>query len=156
MIIKNRNYNKPNEDVLTFVEQNIELIDKNDYSNFLKEFFSVYWQSNYNLYESDYIDLCDMILEDILDLPFYFVEKLRWEVFDNLLIDNINFWKQNGETSILYPEDFIPQMYGRHGFIDEQIIEHLDKYSESKFMGCYLANEPDDDSEENLIYIIKN
>lgn len=41
-------------------------------------------------------------------------------------------------------------------YTDEQIIEHLDKYSESKFMGCYLANESYDDSEENLIYNITN
>ena len=156
MIIKNRNYNKPNEDVLTFVEQNVELIDKDDYFNFLKTFFSPYWQSNYYLYESDYVDLCDMILEDTLGLPYYYVEELRWEVFDSILIDNIDFWKQHSQEGILYPEDFIPQMYGRHGFTDEQIIEHLDKYSESKFMGCYLANESDDDSEEDLIYIIKN
>ena len=154
MIINNRIYNKPNEDVLTFVEQNISLIDKNEYFNFLKAFFSLYWQSNYNMYESDYIDLCDMILEDTLSLSHSYIEKLRWEVFDSILIDNINFWKQHSEQNILYPEDFIPQMYGRHGFTDEQIIEHLDKYSESKFMGCYLANEPDDDSEDNLIYKI--
>ena len=156
MIIDNRIYNKPNDDVLTFVEQNVELIEKEDYFNFLKTFFSPRWQREFNLYESDYIDLCDMVLEDALELPSYYIEKLRWQVFDNLLIDNIKFWKQHSETSIFYPEDFIPQMYGRHGFTDEQIIEHLDKYSKSKFMGCYLANEPDDDSEENLIYIIKN
>ena len=71
------------------------------------------------MYESDYIDLCDMILEDTLGLSYSYIEKLRWEVFDSILIDNINFWKQHSEQNILYPEDFIPQIYGRHGFTDE-------------------------------------
>lgn len=71
------------------------------------------------MYESDYIDLCDMILEDTLGLSHYYIEKLRWEVFDSILIGNIDFWKQHSEENILYPEDFIPQMYGRHGFTDE-------------------------------------
>lgn len=156
MIIENRNYNKPNDDVLTFVEQNISLIEKEDYFNFLKTFFSRYWQSNYNMYESDYIDLCDMVLEDALELPYHYIEKLRWEVFDSILIDNIDFWKHHSEQNILYPEDFIPQMYGRHGFTDEQIIEHLGEYSESKFMGSYLANESYEDSGEDIVYVIKN
>lgn len=156
MIIDNRIYNKPNEDVLTFVEQNISFIEKEDYFNFLKTFFSPRWQREFDLYESDYIDLCDLVLEDALDLSHSYIEKLRWQVFDSILIDNINFWKRYREQNILYTEDFIPQMYGRHGFTDEQIIEHLNKYSESKFMGCYLANEPDDYYEENLVYIIKN
>lgn len=156
MIKNNRIYNKPSDEVLKFIEENINLINDEKYLDLLSVFWSSCYQRNYNLYEFDYIDLCDMVLEDALNLNSKYIEKLRWEVFDNILIDNIKFWKSKNEASILYPESFIPQMYGRHGFTDEEIISHLDKYKESKFMGCYLANETYDDFEENLIYIIEN
>lgn len=156
MIKNNRIYNKPSDDILKFIEENINLINDEKYLDLLSVFWSSCYQRNYNLYEFDYIDLCDMVLEDTLNLDPKYIEKLRWEVFDDILINKIKFWKSKNETSILYLEDFIPQMYGRHGFTDEEIISHLDKYSESKFMGCYLANETYDGFEENLIYIIEN
>ena len=145
MILKNRNYNSISLALQHFIEKHIELIENDDFYALLRQFYDDGAAGN-DLWESDYIDLCDMVLEQTLELSADYITELRWKVLDDVLIDTIDWYQQRGYKQIQY-EDFYPAvLLGKHGFTTDEIEEYIDKYSQSKFKNSNFVFNYDDDS----------